>query len=51
MVKILWHVVVKLLEIQWSNQTKRETIWELEKEIKEKYPYFFHIPGTSSLED
>ena len=29
----------------------REATWELEDEMKEKYPYLFKDSGMSSLED
>ena len=35
--KILRHVVVKLVKVQWSNHSIREDTWELEEEMREKH--------------
>ena len=39
--KVLCHVVVKLVKIQWSNHSIREATWELEEEMREKHPHLF----------
>ena len=39
--KVLRHVVVKLVKIQWSNHSIREATWELEEEMREKHPHLF----------
>ncbi|KAL6313881.1 hypothetical protein AAG906_010300 [Vitis piasezkii] len=49
--KVLCHLVVKLVKIQWSNHSIREAIWVLEEEIREKHPHLFQDPSMSSLED
>ena len=49
--KILRHVVVKLVKIQWSNHNIREATWQLEEEMREKHPHLFQDPSMSSLED
>ena len=49
--KVLHHATVKLVKAQWSNQSKREATWELEDEMREKFPYLFLISGMLSLED
>ena len=49
--KVLCHVVVKLVKIQWSNHSIRETTWELEEEMREKHPHHFQDPSMSSLKD
>ncbi|KAL6322448.1 hypothetical protein AAG906_008103 [Vitis piasezkii] len=49
--KVLRHVVVKLVKIQWSNHSIREATWELEKEMREKHLHLFQDLGMSSLED
>lgn len=49
--KVLHHATVKLMKAQWSNQFERETTWELEDEMREKFPYLFLISGMLSLED
>ena len=49
--KVLRHAVVKLVKIQWSNHSIREATWELEEEMREKYPHLFQDPSMSSLED
>ncbi|RVX00907.1 Retrovirus-related Pol polyprotein from transposon 17.6 [Vitis vinifera] len=49
--KVLRHVVVKLVKIQWSNHNIREATWELEEEMREKHLHLFQDLGMSSLED
>ncbi|RVW79670.1 Transposon Ty3-I Gag-Pol polyprotein [Vitis vinifera] len=49
--KVLRHAVVKLVKVQWSNHSVREATWELEEEMREKYPQLFQDSGMSSLED
>ena len=49
--KVLWHAVVKLVKVQWSNHSIREATWELEKEMREKHSQLFQDWGMSSLED
>ena len=49
--KVLRHVVVKLVKIQWSNHNIREATWQLEEEMREKHPHLFQDPSMSSLED
>ena len=36
--KLLRHVVLKLVKVQWNNHSIREATWELEEEMKEKHP-------------
>ena len=49
--KVLRHVVVKLVKIQWNNHSIREAIRELEEKMREKHPHLFQDPNMSSLED
>ena len=49
--KVIRKAIVKLVKVQWSKHEEREATWELESEIKEKYPHIFYNLGTSSLED
>jgi len=42
---------IRYVKVQWRNQSVREATWELEDEMKEKYPYLFKDTGMSSLED
>ncbi|RVW68203.1 Transposon Ty3-G Gag-Pol polyprotein [Vitis vinifera] len=49
--KVLRHVVVKLVKVQWSNHSIREATWELEEEMREKHPQLFQDSSMSSLED
>ena len=49
--KVLHHVVVKLVKVQWSNHSVREATWELEEEMRGKHPQLFQDSGMSSLED
>ncbi|KAL6344251.1 hypothetical protein AAG906_037815 [Vitis piasezkii] len=46
--KVLRHVVVKLVKIQWSNHSIREASWELEEQMREKHPHLFQDLGMSS---
>ncbi|RVW95146.1 hypothetical protein CK203_025571 [Vitis vinifera] len=39
--KLLRHVVLKLVKVQWNNHSIREATWELEEEMKEKHPQLF----------
>ena len=32
---------IHYVKVQWRNQSMREVTWELEDEMKEKYPYLF----------
>ncbi|XP_039120511.1 uncharacterized protein LOC120256910 [Dioscorea cayenensis subsp. rotundata] len=36
--------VISYVKVQWSNHSEREATWELESEIKGRYPYLFLIP-------
>ena len=47
----LKHRTIRYVKVQWRNQSVREATWELEDEMKEKYPYLFEDSGMSSLED
>ena len=49
--KVLRHVVVKLVKIQWNNHSIREAIRELEEKMREKHQHLFQDPNMSSLED
>ncbi|KAL6318643.1 hypothetical protein AAG906_000721 [Vitis piasezkii] len=49
--KVLRHVVVKLIKVQWSNHSIQEATWELEDEMREKHPQLFQDSSMSSLED
>ena len=42
---------IQYVKVQWSNHFEREATWELEEEMREKYPYLFEESGMSSLED
>uniref|UniRef100_A0A2N9H2J6 Integrase catalytic domain-containing protein n=1 Tax=Fagus sylvatica TaxID=28930 RepID=A0A2N9H2J6_FAGSY len=42
---------IQYVKVQWSNHSEREATWELEEEMREKYPYLFEESGTLSLED
>ena len=47
----LRHRTIQYIKVQWSNHSEREATWELEEEMREKYPYLFEESSTSSLED
>lgn len=39
--RVLRHRKLKYVKILWTNQTEREATWELESQIREKYPELF----------
>ena len=41
---------IPYVKVQWSNHTIRESTWELEEDIKRKYPHLFEDRGMSSFE-
>ncbi|XP_059669436.1 uncharacterized protein LOC132314613 [Cornus florida] len=41
MVKQLRRAEIPLMKVQWNHQDEREATWELESEMKEKYPQLF----------
>ncbi|XP_039122033.1 uncharacterized protein LOC120258648 [Dioscorea cayenensis subsp. rotundata] len=43
--------VISYVKVQWSNHSEREATWELESEIKGRYPYLFFDTLGTSLED
>ena len=49
--KVLWHAIVKLVKVQWSNHSIQEATWELEEEMRQKHPQLFQDSGMSSLKD
>uniref|UniRef100_A0A2N9GSB9 Integrase catalytic domain-containing protein n=2 Tax=Fagus sylvatica TaxID=28930 RepID=A0A2N9GSB9_FAGSY len=49
--KELRRCIIQYVKVQWRNHSEREATWELEEEIREKYPYLFKESCTSSLED
>ena len=40
--------VIRYVKVQWTNQTEREATWELEDEMRTKYPELFDYPGNLS---
>ena len=42
---------IQYVKVQWNNHSERETTWELEEEMREKYSHLFEESGTSSLKD
>ena len=49
--KVLHRATIRLVKVQWSNHFEQEMTWELEGEMREKFPYLFLISGMQSLED
>jgi ribosomal protein L21E len=44
--------IIPYVKVQWRNHTEREATWELESEMREKYPDLFTDEGISlSFED
>lgn len=39
--RVLRHRKLKYVKILWTNQTEREATWELESQMREKYPESF----------
>ena len=33
--------VMRFLKVQWSRHSEEEATWELEEEMKKKFPYLF----------
>ncbi|XP_028096695.1 uncharacterized protein LOC114296588 [Camellia sinensis] len=49
--QVLRRRVIHYVKVQWSNHSEREATWELEDEIRQKYPQLFETPGMSNFED
>jgi hypothetical protein len=57
--RVMRNRTIKYVKILWSNQTERETIWELESTMRNKYPdlfrpvsslwYIFHLSFFGSI--
>ncbi|WVZ50601.1 LOW QUALITY PROTEIN: hypothetical protein U9M48_001841 [Paspalum notatum var. saurae] len=39
--RVLRHRTLKYVKVLWTNQTEREATWELESQMREKYPELF----------
>ena len=39
--KTLRNKIIPMVKVQWSNQTEREAVWEVESLMKQKYPELF----------
>ncbi len=48
--QVLRHRVIPYVKVQWSHHTEREATWELEDEMKQKYPQLFETAGTQISE-
>ncbi|OMO58913.1 reverse transcriptase [Corchorus capsularis] len=44
--QVLRRRTIPYVKMQWHNHSEREATWELESEIKEKYPELFETNGT-----
>ncbi|KAL9267539.1 Transposon Ty3-G Gag-Pol polyprotein-like protein [Drosera capensis] len=49
MVKILKEIEVPLVKVRWSNHTTREATWELEEDMRKRYPALFPFSRTKLL--
>ena len=49
--QVLRRRVIHYVKVQWSNHSEREATWELEDEIRQKYPQLFETTGMSNFED
>ncbi|XP_028090712.1 uncharacterized protein LOC114290912 [Camellia sinensis] len=45
--QVLRRRVIHYVKVQWSNHSEREATWELEDEMKLKYPQLFETPGLA----
>ncbi|XP_038985472.1 uncharacterized protein LOC120111701 [Phoenix dactylifera] len=45
--QVLRHRTIPFVKVQWNNHTEREATWELEEEMKVKYPQLFETSGMS----
>ena len=43
--KVLRNKVIPFVKVQWANHSEREATWELEGNLKERYPHLFHTSG------
>ncbi|XP_039135347.1 uncharacterized protein LOC120272557 [Dioscorea cayenensis subsp. rotundata] len=41
--QVLRRPIIPYIKVQWSNHLEREATWELESEMRERYPYRFHL--------
>lgn len=48
--QVLRRRTIRYVKVQWDHLTEREATWELEEEMKEKFPFLFGGQGKS-LED
>ena len=44
--QVLRRRVIKYVKVQWTNQTEREATWELEAEMRSRYPGLFDETGN-----
>ena len=42
---------ISYVKVQWSRHSEREATWELEEEMKQKYPQLFETTGMKNFED
>ena len=47
--QVLRHRIIPYVKIRWSNHSEREATWELEIEMKIKYPQLFKNSGMEIL--
>ena len=38
---VLWNRTIKYVKVLWTNQSEREATWEMEVQMREKYPELF----------
>ena len=43
--QVLRRRIISYVKVQWSNHTEREATWELEEEMRRKYPQLFGGTG------
>ncbi|GMP72867.1 hypothetical protein CsSME_00030760 [Camellia sinensis var. sinensis] len=47
--QVLRRRVIHYVKVQWSNHSEREATWELEDEMRQKYPQLFETPVSCML--
>ena len=49
--KVLYHVVIELVKVQWRNHNIWEATWEFKEDMREKHSHLFQDSNMSSLEN
>jgi hypothetical protein len=49
--KVTYNKRIEMCKVQWSHHTGEEATWEIEEELKAKFPSFFSNPSESQGRD